>query len=177
MYAAKPFTYGRPAVSERALSKRATPQRYERRPLPSLAEVPLKSLRIDQLREALRMNSVSFPSQVPVFNRDDRPDLQRKFAQLYFVLGWSCGRIAVRYGIVRQRVGQILNAWTRRAVEMEYIQIIPPPEVLTLLAAMLRGRRPEPAAHPIALLALPSIGTQLKMDSTSPLSIPHPAHN
>jgi len=104
------------------------------------------------------MNSISFPSQVPVFHRDDRPDLQRKFAQLYFVLGWSCGRIAVRYGIVRQRVGQILNAWTRRAVEMGYIQIIPPPEVLTLLAAMLRGRRPEPS-YPVSLLSLPSSST------------------
>jgi hypothetical protein len=157
MYAAKPFTYGRPAVSERTPAKPARPQRYERRPLPPLAEVQLESLRVDQLREALRMNSISFPSQVPVFDRDDRPDLQRNFAQLYFVLGWSCGKIALRYGFVRQRVGQILNAWTRRAVEMGYIQIIPPPESLALLAAMLRDRLPEPASHSLPPLPAASL--------------------
>jgi hypothetical protein len=148
MYAAKPFTYGRPAVPASPL-KRARRRRYERRPLPSLADVKLENLRIDQIREALRMNSVSFPSQVPVFDRVDRPDLQQKFAQLYFVLGWSCGRIAVRYGIVRQRAGQILNAWTRRAVETGYIETIPPAESLTLLAAMLNNRTLVPAPHTI----------------------------
>jgi hypothetical protein len=151
MYAAKPFTYHRPAVL-----KSARTQRYERRPLPALTEVHLESLRVDQLREALRMNSVSFPSQVPTFNREDRPDLQHKFAQLYFVLGWSCGKIAVRYGIVRQRVGQILNAWTRRAVAKGYIQVIPPAESLTLLASILHSRAPGPVVpHTAALFPRP----------------------
>jgi hypothetical protein len=156
MYAAKPFTYGRSAVLKSTPAKPARPQRYQPRPLPSLAQVQLGSLRMDQLREALRMNSITFPSQVPVFDRQDRPDLQCKFAQLYFVLGWSCGRIALRHGLVRQRVGQILNAWTRRAVETGYIQTIPPPESLTLLAAMLRDRSPVPAVAPIPMLRPPT---------------------
>ncbi len=153
MYAAKAFTYGPPVVSQRTSAKPARRPHYERQPLPSLDEVQLRSLRIDQLREALRINSVSFPSQVPVFDRRDRPDLQRKFAQLYFVLGWSCGRIAIRYGLVRQRVGQILNAWTRCAVDMGYIQIIPPPESLVHLAAIARNCVPEPSPS-LSLLPL-----------------------
>lgn len=124
MYAVKPFRYGLPAVSAGTPSRRKS----ERRPLPSLNDAQLKLLRIDQLREALRLNAISFPSQVPVFNRHDRPDLQWKFAQLYYVLGWSSADIAARYGIVTQRAGQVLNAWTRRAVELGYIQLIPPVE-------------------------------------------------
>jgi hypothetical protein len=124
MYAVKPFRYGLPAISEST----QTPRKVERRPLPSLDDGQLKLLRIDQLREALRLNAISFPSQVPVFNRHDRPDLQWKFAQLYYVLGWSSADIAARYGIVTQRAGQILNAWTRRAVALGYIQVIPPVE-------------------------------------------------
>jgi hypothetical protein len=76
------------------------------------------------------MNLISFPGQVPVFGRHDRPDLQWRFAQLYFVLGWRCGEIAARYGVARQRAGQILKAWTARAVETGYIQVIPPPPEL-----------------------------------------------
>jgi hypothetical protein len=151
MYAAKPFTYHRPAVVRPART-----QRYTRRPLPHLTEVHLESLRVDQLREALRMNSVSFPSQVPVFKREDRPDLQHKFAQLYFVLGWSCGKIAGRYGVVRQRVGQILTAWTRRAVEEGYIQVIPPAQSLTLLETSPSSRTPEAMVpHPAAMFPPP----------------------
>ena len=82
-------------------------------------------LSLNDLREAIRSNRVSFPAQVPIFPKHDRPDLQRKMVQLYFVLGWSCGAIASRYGMIRQRVQQILNTWKRRAVEMGYIQHIP----------------------------------------------------
>ena len=104
--------------------------RSRRRPLPPLDEVKLHSLRADQLRIAIRNNLVTFPSQVPVFERHDRPDLQRRIVQLYFVLGWSCATIAARYGMLRQRIGQVLSTWKRRAVEMGYIQYIPPPASL-----------------------------------------------
>ena len=79
---------------------------------------------------AVRANLVSFPSQVPTFERHDRPDLQWRVVQLYFVFGWSHETIAVRFGLVRQRVAQILKTWQRRAIEMGYIQIIPPFEPL-----------------------------------------------
>lgn len=104
------------------------PLRSKRPSAPPLSEAALGKVRLDRLREALRRNAITFPSQVPVFERQDRPDLQSKIAQLFFVLGWTCGEIAVRYGIVRSRVGQILKAWTRCALEMGYIQLIPPPE-------------------------------------------------
>lgn len=100
-----------------------------RKSLPSLDRVTLHSLRSDQLRVAIRSNLVSFPSQVPVFERHDRPDLQRRIVQLYFLLGWSCETIAARFGLLRQRVGQVLSTWKRRAVEMGYIQVIPPASI------------------------------------------------
>ena len=88
---------------------------------------------MDQLREAVRANHVSFPSPVPTFKRHDRPDLQWKLVQLYFVFGWSCESIARRYGLIHQRVRQILKIWKQRAVEMGYIQYIPPAQVLWAL--------------------------------------------
>lgn len=93
-------------------------------------ELKVGALRLNHLRKEIRSNRVSFPSQVPIFEKHDRPDLQRKIVQLYFVLGWSCGSIGDRYGLIRQRIQQILNTWKRRAVEMGYIQHIPPAEDL-----------------------------------------------
>jgi len=81
---------------------------------------------IADLREAIRANRVSFPSQVPTFPKHDRPDLQRQLAQLYFVLGWNCSAIGTRYGLHPGRVRQILDRWRRRAVKAGYIQEIPP---------------------------------------------------
>src|SRR5260221_14350634 len=90
--------------------------------IPPLSEPKLEGLRADHLRAAIRRNVVTFPSQVPVFERHVRPDLQRKMVQLYFVLGWSCESIAARYGLLRQRAGQILRTWQQRAIETGYIQ-------------------------------------------------------
>jgi hypothetical protein len=111
---------------------RTSGPRKRRQALPPLDQVRLLSLRSDQLRLAIRNNLVTFPSQVPVFERHDRPDLQRRIVQLYFLLGWSCETIAARLGLLRQRIGQVLNTWKRRAVEMGYIQVIPPPASIHL---------------------------------------------
>lgn len=93
--------------------------------LRDLEPATLQRLRLDQLRAAVHDNLVSFPSQVPIFERHDRPDLQRRMVQLYFTFGWSCATIAARFGLLRQRVGQVLSTWRRRAVETGYIQFIP----------------------------------------------------
>jgi hypothetical protein len=93
----------------------------------------IDALSLDALRKAVRENRVSFPAQVPVFEKHDRADLQRKFVQLYFALGWSCSAIGKRHGLPRQRVQQILNTWKRRAVQVGYIQDIPPVEALRAL--------------------------------------------
>jgi DNA-binding transcriptional regulator LsrR (DeoR family) len=89
-----------------------------------------EEMSLDELRRAVRANRVSFPSQAPTFMKHDRPDLQWKFAQLYFVLGWNCRDIAERYGLIRQRVQQILNTWKHRAVQTGYIQFIPPADLI-----------------------------------------------
>jgi hypothetical protein len=86
----------------------------------------IERLKINSLREAIRFNRISFPSQVPVFSKHDRADLQRRIVQLYFLFGWSCSRIGSRYSLRRQRVQQILSTWKRRAVQMGYLQSIPP---------------------------------------------------
>jgi len=78
------------------------------------------------LRQAVRENLVSFPSQVPVFGKQSRPDLQQKLVLLYFVCGWTMDDIAKRYGLGRQRMGQILTAWRIRAVKEGYVQAIEP---------------------------------------------------
>jgi hypothetical protein len=111
------------------------PHRHARLVLPPLDQTTLTSLRVDQLRAAVRANLVSFPSPVPTFERHDRPDLQWKIVQLYFMLGWGYETIAVRYGLVHQRVAQILKTWKRRAIETGYIQHIPPFETLPMSAA------------------------------------------
>lgn len=86
----------------------------------------IEEFTLNQLRRRVRQNRVSFPSQVPTFEKHDRPDVQRKAVQLYFLFGWSCSRIARRHGLLRQRVQQILSTWKRRAIQMGYIQDIPP---------------------------------------------------
>jgi hypothetical protein len=98
---------------------------YRPRPRPDSAE-KIDADSLNELRRKIRQNRVSFPSQVPTFLKHDRPDLQRKAVQLYFLFGWTCNRIALRLGILRQRVQQILSTWKRRAIQMGYIQEIPP---------------------------------------------------
>jgi len=86
----------------------------------------IEEFSLSELRHKVRENRVSFPSQVPIFEKHDRPDIQRKAVQLYFLFGWSCRRIAERHGLLRQRVQQILSTWKRRAIQMGYVQEIPP---------------------------------------------------
>lgn len=116
-------------VAEAILPRNAaTAERRQARQRSAFRELnpaALQRLRLDQLRAAVHANLVSFPSQVPVFERHDRPDLQRRIVQLYFIFGWSCATIAARFGLLRQRVGQVLSTWRRRAVETGYIQYIP----------------------------------------------------
>jgi hypothetical protein len=86
----------------------------------------LEEFSLNELRRKVRQNRVSFPSQVPTFPKHDRPDVQQKAVQLYFLFGWTCSRIAQRHGLSWQRVQQILSTWKRRAIQMGYIQEIPP---------------------------------------------------
>lgn len=87
----------------------------------------LEAIGINHLRREIRGNRVTFPAQVPVFVKHDRPDLQRKVVQLYFLSGWSTYRIATRYNMAAQRVHQVITTWKQRAIQMGYIQEIPRP--------------------------------------------------
>ena len=78
------------------------------------------------LRRAVQENLVSFPSQVPAFGKQSRPVLQQKVVVLYFVRGWKMEDIARRYGLGRQRMGQILTSWRIRAMKLGFVQPIEP---------------------------------------------------
>jgi len=82
-----------------------------------------RSLR--EIRQAIRDQAMSFPSQVPVFRHLHRPDIQWKIVLLYFVRGWPSAKIAERYGMTRARVVQLLRQWTARAISRGYIGAIP----------------------------------------------------
>jgi hypothetical protein len=101
-------------------------------PNPISSHEKLAEMRLDKLRMAVRKNEVSFPSQVPTFPKHTRPDLQRKLVQLYFILGWRAKEICTRYHLGRSRFQQILGTWTRRAIELGYIQRIPPDQKIVL---------------------------------------------
>jgi hypothetical protein len=77
------------------------------------------------IRSAIWNQRLSFPSQVPVFTHLHRTDIQWRIVLLYFVQGWSSGKIAERYGITRKRVGQLLRQWTARAISRGYVERIP----------------------------------------------------
>ena len=85
----------------------------------------LTTLHNNELQEAIRGNRVSFPSQAPVYNRQSRADIQWRLAVLYFVRGWSLSGVARRYGMSRERAGQIITAWRVLSVQLGYIQEIP----------------------------------------------------
>jgi hypothetical protein len=78
------------------------------------------------LRRAIQANLVSFPSQIPVFSRQARPEMQWKAVSLYFVLGWSLCDIAARFGVGSHRISKVVDEWATRAIALGYIQIIDP---------------------------------------------------
>jgi len=83
---------------------------------------------VREVREGIWTGSVSFPSQAPVFARQQRAEVQWRIALLYFVRRWGAVQIARRYGLSRQRVLQMLRQWTARAIACGYVGRIPPEE-------------------------------------------------
>jgi DNA-binding transcriptional regulator LsrR (DeoR family) len=97
------------------------------------------------LQVAVRRNLVCFPSQAPIFGKQPRRDVQWRLAVLYFIRGWSTREIAHRYGLTRERCGQIITDWRIRAVNMGYIQDITPDDfdALSLMGVNGDGEREE----------------------------------
>jgi hypothetical protein len=100
-------------------------------PNAAISDKKLLQMRVDELRAAIWKHQVSFPSQIPTFSKHTRPDVQRKLVQLYFICGWSGPKIRARYDLSAQRFQQILSTWKRRAVELGFIQTIPPDQALS----------------------------------------------
>jgi hypothetical protein len=90
----------------------------------SLADTGLR-----RLRQAIQNNEVSFPSQVPIFPRQSRIDIQWRLVELYFIHNWSCAGLGKRYEITEERVQQIIKQWVIRAKLLGYLQEIPPRSV------------------------------------------------
>ena len=88
--------------------------------------VSIARMSLRNLRKAIQTNQVSFPSQVPVFACQSRPDIQWRLVELYFVRGWSCVQIGERYQVTMERVRQIISNWVQRAITLGYIQEVPP---------------------------------------------------
>jgi hypothetical protein len=78
------------------------------------------------IRTKIWSGQVSFPSQIPVFEKQSRSDIQWRIVQLYFVRRWSFRHLAKRYGVSPQRIMQLVSKWRVRAMELGYIQEIPP---------------------------------------------------
>lgn len=78
------------------------------------------------LRQALRSNLVSFPSQIPVLLKRPEPDMQWRMVLLFFLQGWSSARIARRFGVPIHRIKKSLDEWAVRALALGYVQVIEP---------------------------------------------------
>jgi hypothetical protein len=91
------------------------------------------------LQVAVRRNLVCFPSQAPIFGKRPRRDVQWRLAVLYFIRGWSTREIARRYGLTRERCGQIITDWRIRAVNMGYIQDVTPDDFDALALMSING--------------------------------------
>ena len=83
---------------------------------------------IRAIRTAIRKHRLSFPSQVPMFFGLYPADTQWRIVILYFVRGWSRVKIGQRYGITTRRVGQLVRRWSLMAMELGYLDHIPPAE-------------------------------------------------
>ncbi len=129
----------------------------KRPPDAAVLDKKLYEMRVDQLREAIRNNQASFPAQIPTFSRHTRPDLQRKLVQLYFVNGWSAPQIRARYHLGGQRFQQILSTWKNRAIELGYIQAIPPDPRIALSSLRLPIRVALSPANGSTAPALPAV--------------------
>lgn len=117
------------------------------RPDPGIRNQAIEDVDIGNLRGAIRENWVSFPAQVPLFPNCGQPNLQYKFVQLYFVMGWSCADIAARYDLLQDRVRGVLNGWKCRAAKAGYIQHIWPADGCAV-AALRDAPVDEPAPRP-----------------------------
>jgi hypothetical protein len=78
------------------------------------------------LRQAVRRNAVSFPSQIPILLKQPRADMQWRLVLLFFLRGWSSTKIAARFKVPKHIIRESLTSWSMRALALGYIQVIDP---------------------------------------------------
>jgi hypothetical protein len=100
-------------------------------------------LTVDKLRFAIRNNRVSFPSQVPMFSGQPKPEIQWRMAILFFIHRWSYQALSSRFGLSVSSVSVLIRQWAQRAISLGYLQEIPPSGPRMEIATVeLRLRRP-----------------------------------
>jgi hypothetical protein len=97
------------------------------------------------LRCAIQLNLVSFPSQIPGLMRGE--EAYGRLVQLYFILGWSPTGLCERYRLNKSTVWRLISDWKNRAVAAGYIQAIDQ-EALAALIPEEEIRRAEAFRHP-----------------------------
>jgi hypothetical protein len=76
---------------------------------------------------------------------------------LYFVRGWTMDDIAERYGLGRQRMGQILTAWRIRAIEEGYVNAIDPEHPLFKPVRLDKPLQSSSVAPPPSIASAPEV--------------------
>jgi hypothetical protein len=76
------------------------------------------------LRRAVQENLVSFPSHVPVFGKQSRPDVQQKIVVPSFVRGWTMDDIARRCGLGRHTFAIPNVSELKASVLAEQLEVI-----------------------------------------------------
>jgi hypothetical protein len=89
---------------------------------------------LKQFREAIQSNQVAFPQPAPKFACQCRPEIQWRAAELFLIHGWTCSRLAARYGVTRGRIWWFVRSWLDRAMALGYLQDIPPAEAVIATA-------------------------------------------
>jgi hypothetical protein len=84
---------------------------------------------LKQFRAAIQSNQVAFPQPAPKFACQCRPEIQWRAAELFLIHGWTCSRLAVRYGVTRGRIWWFVRSWLDRALALGYLQDIPPVDI------------------------------------------------
>ena len=113
----------------------------------------LEKLTNHTLRLAIWNRRVSFPSQIPVFEKQTRSDIQWRVVGLYFIRRWSFRELGKWYKLTPQRMIQIVDKWRIRAVALRYIQEIPLEEPI---AAHGHSMLKEGAQFPLTAVATPA---------------------
>lgn len=89
---------------------------------------------LKQFREAIQSNQVAFPQPAPKFPCQCRPEIQWRAAELFLIHGWTCSRLAARYGVTRGRIWWYVRSWIDRALALGYLADIPPADTMIVAA-------------------------------------------